>query len=154
MATRNRPHASFGIGAEQLLRMGELGPSLPAEQAVDRKISLDVVDEDQIGVLARKPGLLHNRGNHLLGAALDDALCEPYKDLDAILAEADLIIIGASNRLDMERGTYARRSTSCASLIQTPSPRPSSKSSRALCKSIATAGLPSSNLAWDCSTVS
>ena len=55
--------------------MGELGPSPPAEQAVDRKISLDVVDEDQMGVLARKPGLLHNRGNHLLGAALDDALC-------------------------------------------------------------------------------
>lgn len=134
--------------------MGELGPSPPLEQAVDREISLDVVDEDQIGVLARKPGLLHDRGSHLLGAALNDALCEPYKDLDAILAEADLIIIGASNGLDMERGTYARRSTSCASLIQTPSPRPSSKSLRALCKSIATAGLPSSNLAWDCSTVS
>ena len=134
--------------------MGELGPSPPPEQAVDREISLDVVDEDQIGVLARKPGLLHDRGSNLLGTTLNDALCEPYKDLDAILAEADLIIIGASNRLDMERGTYARRSTSCASLIQTPSPRPSSKSSRALCKSIATAGLPSSNLAWDCSTVS
>lgn len=55
--------------------MGELGPSLPAEQAVDRKISLDVVDEDQMGVLARKPGLLHDRGNHLLSTALDDALC-------------------------------------------------------------------------------
>ena len=68
----------------------------------------------------------------MLGTTLNDALCEPYKDLDAILAEADLIIIGASNRLDMERGTYARRSTSCVSLIQTPSPRPSSKSSRAL----------------------
>ena len=54
--------------------MGELRPSLPAEQAVDREISLDVVDEEQMGVLARKPGLLHNRGNHLLGAALDDAL--------------------------------------------------------------------------------
>ena len=134
--------------------MGELGPSPPPEQAVDREISLDVVDEDQIGVLARKPGLLHDRGSHLLGTTLNDALCEPYKDLDAILAEADLIIIGASNGLDMERGTYARRSTSCASLIQTPSPRPSSKSSRALCKSIATAGLLSSNLAWDCSTVS
>lgn len=66
-------------------------------------------------------------GTIWLSAALDDALCEPYKDLDAILAEADLIIIGASNGLDMERGTYARRSTSCASLIQTPSPRPSSK---------------------------
>ena len=133
--------------------MGELGLSLPAEQAVDREISLDVVGEDQIGVLARRPGLLHDGGNHLLSAALDDALCEPYKDLDAILAEADLIIIGASNGLDMERGTYARRSTSCASLIQTPSPRPSSKSSRALCKSIATAGLPSSNLAWDLSLI-
>ena len=54
--------------------MGELRPSLPAEQAVDREISLDVVDEEQMGVLAREPGLLHNRGNHLLGAALDDAL--------------------------------------------------------------------------------
>lgn len=128
--------------------MGELGPSPPAEQAVDRKISLDVVDEDQMGVLARKPGLLHNRGNHLLGAALDDALREPYKDLDAILAEADLVIIGASNGLDMARGAYARRSTSCASLIQMPSPRPSSKSSRALCKSVAAVGLPSLNLAW------
>lgn len=55
--------------------MGELGSSLPTEQAVDREISLDVVGEEQIGVLARKPGLLHNRGNHLLSAALDDALC-------------------------------------------------------------------------------
>ena len=54
--------------------MGELGPSPPAEQAVDREISLDVVDEDQMGILTRKPGLLHDRGNHLLGAALDDAL--------------------------------------------------------------------------------
>ena len=54
--------------------MGELRSSLPAEQAVDRKISLDVVDEDQMGVLTRKPGLLHDRGNNLLGAALDDAL--------------------------------------------------------------------------------
>ena len=134
--------------------MGELGPSPPAEQAVDRKISLDVVDEDQMGILTRKPGLRHDRGNHLLGAALDDALCEPYKDLDAILAEADLVIIGASNGLDMARGAYARRSTSCASLIQMPSPRPSSKSSRALCKSIAAVGLLSLNLAWDCETVS
>ena len=55
--------------------MGELRPSPPTEQAVDREISLDVVGEEQIGVLARKPGLLHNRGNHLLSAALDDALC-------------------------------------------------------------------------------
>ena len=83
-----------------------------------------------------------------------NALCEPYKDLDAILAEADLVIIGASNGLDMARGAYARRSTSCASLIQMPSPRPSSKSSRALCKSIAAVGLLSLNLAWDCATVS
>lgn len=57
--------------------MGELGPSPPTEQAVDREISLDVVDEEQIGVLAREPGLLHDRGNHLLSAALDDALCHP-----------------------------------------------------------------------------
>lgn len=74
MTTRYRPQAPFGIGTEQLLRVGELGPSPPTEQAVDREISLDVVDEEQIGVLARKPGLLHNRGNHLLSAALDDAL--------------------------------------------------------------------------------
>lgn len=38
--------------------------------------------------------------------------------------------------------------------IQTPSPRPSSRSSSALCKPIATAGSPSSNLAWDCATAS
>lgn len=55
--------------------MGELRPSLPTEQAVDRKISLNVVDEDQMGILVRKPGLFHNRGDHLLSAALDDALC-------------------------------------------------------------------------------
>ena len=54
--------------------MGKLGPSSPTEQAVDREISLDVVDEEQIGVLALKPGLLHDRGNHLLRAALDNAL--------------------------------------------------------------------------------
>lgn len=64
----------FGIGAEQLLGVGELGPSPPTEQAVDREISLNVVDKEQIGVLARKPGLLHDRGNHLLRAALDNAL--------------------------------------------------------------------------------
>lgn len=29
--------------------MGELGPSPPTEQAVDREISLDVVNEEQIG---------------------------------------------------------------------------------------------------------
>lgn len=56
VTTRYRPQASFGIGDEQLLRMGELGPSLPTEQAVDREISLDVVDEEQISVLARKGG--------------------------------------------------------------------------------------------------
>ena len=47
-----------------------------------------------------------------------------------------------------------RSTTRCATLIQMPSPRPSSKSSRALCKSIAAVGLPSLNLAWDCATVS
>lgn len=70
----HRSHASFGIGTEQLLRMGELRPSLPTEQAVDCEISLNVVNEEQMGVLARKPGLLHVRGNHLLRAALDNAL--------------------------------------------------------------------------------
>lgn len=40
----------FGISAEQLLGVGELGPSPPTEQAVDREISLDVVNEEQIGV--------------------------------------------------------------------------------------------------------
>lgn len=47
--------------------MGELGPSPPTEQAVDREISLDVVDEEQRGdcrpklpgrpVKARKKGV-------------------------------------------------------------------------------------------------
>lgn len=77
MTSRYRPHTPFGIGAEQLLSVGELGPSPPTEQAVNREISLDVVDEEQIGVLAREPGLLHDRGDHLLSAALDDALCHP-----------------------------------------------------------------------------
>ena len=77
MTSRYRPHAPFRIGAEQLLGVGELGPSPPTEQAVDREISLDVVDEEQIGVLAQEPGLLHDRGNHLPSAALDDALCHP-----------------------------------------------------------------------------
>ena len=54
----------------------------------------------------------------------------------------------------VEKGAYARRSTSGVSLIQMPSPRPSSKNSRALCKPIAMAGLPSLNLAWDCATAS
>ena len=62
MASRNRSQASFGIGAEQFLGMGELGSPPPTEQAVDREISLDVVDKEQIGVLARKPSLLHDRG--------------------------------------------------------------------------------------------
>lgn len=35
--------------------MGELRPSPPTEQAVNREISLDVVDEEQMGFLARKP---------------------------------------------------------------------------------------------------
>ena len=74
VTSRYRPHAPFGIGAEQLLGVGELGPSPPTEQAVDREISLNVVDKEQMGVLARKPGLLHVRGNHLLRAALDNAL--------------------------------------------------------------------------------
>ena len=56
--------------------------------------------------------------------------------------------------LETEGGAYARRSTSGVSPIQTPSPRPSSRSSSALCKPIATAGSPSSNLAWDCATAS
>ncbi|WP_417063596.1 hypothetical protein [Ellagibacter isourolithinifaciens] len=77
MTTRYRPQAPFGIGAEQFLGVSELGPSPPTEQAVDRETSLDVVDEEQMGVLARKPSLLHNRGNHLLSAALDDALRHP-----------------------------------------------------------------------------
>lgn len=49
---------------------------------------------------------------------------------------------------------YAHRLTSGVSPIQMPSQRPSSKSLRALCEPIATAGLPSSNLAWDCATAS
>lgn len=50
MTSRYRPHTPFGIGVEQLLRMGELRSSPPTEQAVDREISLDVVDEEQKGV--------------------------------------------------------------------------------------------------------
>ena len=73
--SRYRSQASFGIGAEQFLRMSELGPSSPTEQTVNCKISLDVMDEEQMGFLARKPGLLHDRGNHLLGSSLDDTLC-------------------------------------------------------------------------------
>lgn len=38
--------------------------------------------------------------------------------------------------------------------IQTPSPQPSSRGSSASCAPIATAGSPSSNLAWDCATAS
>ena len=49
MTSRYRPHAPFGIGAEQLLSVSKLGPSPPTEQAVDREISLDVVNEEQIG---------------------------------------------------------------------------------------------------------
>lgn len=74
MASRNRSQASFGIGAEQFLGMGELGSPPPTEQAVDREISLNAVDKEQISVLARKPGLLHHLGNDLLCPALDDAL--------------------------------------------------------------------------------
>ena len=44
-----RPHTPFGIGVKQLLGAGELGPSPPTEQTVNREISLDVVDEEQIG---------------------------------------------------------------------------------------------------------
>lgn len=47
MTSRYRSHAPFGIGAEQLLGVGELGPSPPTEQAVDREISLNVVDKEQ-----------------------------------------------------------------------------------------------------------
>ena len=35
------------------------------------------MDEEQISVLARKPGFFHNRGNYLLSATLDDALRHP-----------------------------------------------------------------------------
>ncbi len=73
MASRYCPHAPFGLSAEQLLGVGKLRPSPPTGQAVDREVSLDVVDQEQIGVLARKPGLPHDRGDHLLSAALDDA---------------------------------------------------------------------------------
>lgn len=47
MTSRYRSHAPFGIGAEQLLGVGELGPSPPTEQAVDREISLNVVNKEQ-----------------------------------------------------------------------------------------------------------
>lgn len=54
--------------------MGELGSPPPTEQTVDREISLNAVDKEQISVLARKPGLLHNLGNNLLCSMFDDAL--------------------------------------------------------------------------------
>lgn len=47
VTSRYRSHTPFGIGAEQLLGVGELGPSPPTEQAVDREISLNVVDKEQ-----------------------------------------------------------------------------------------------------------
>ena len=53
MTSRYRPHAPFGISAKQLLGVGELGPPPPTEQAVDREISLNVVDEEQWAYYAR-----------------------------------------------------------------------------------------------------
>ena len=47
MTSRYRSHAPFGIGAEQLLGVGELGSPPPTEQAVDREISLNAVDEER-----------------------------------------------------------------------------------------------------------
>ena len=71
--------------------MGELGPSPPTGQAVSREISLDVTDEEQMGFLTRKPGLLHNRGNHLLSAALDDALC--HAGVRVVIRVEQIIVI-------------------------------------------------------------
>lgn len=82
MASRNYPHAPFGISAEQLPGMGKLRPSPPTEQAVDREVSLDAVDQEQLSVLARKPGLPHDRGDHLLSAALDDARRQIFATVD------------------------------------------------------------------------
>mgnify|MGYP006982573112 FL=1 len=51
MTSRYCSKASFGIGAEQFLGVGELGSPPPTEQAVDREISLNVVDKEQVSVL-------------------------------------------------------------------------------------------------------
>lgn len=90
--------------------MGELGPSPPTEQAVDREISLNVVDKEQIGVLARKPGLLHDRGNHLLRAALDNAL--GHAGVRVVIRVEQIIVIVCRRALaegirlrSFERGT-------------------------------------------------
>ena len=71
--------------------MDELGPPSPTEQAVDREISLNVVDKKQIGVLTRKPGSLHNLGNHLLGPAFDDALC--HASVRVVIRVEQIIVI-------------------------------------------------------------
>ena len=106
MTTRYRSQASFGIGTEQLLRVGELGPPSPTEQAVDREISLDVMDEEQMGFLARKPGLLHDRGNHLLSAALDDALC--HAGVRVVIRVEQIIVIVCRRALGLHLRSFDR----------------------------------------------
>ena len=98
--------------------MGELGPSPPTEQAVNREISLDVMDEEQMGFLARKPGLLHDRGNHLLSAALDDALC--HAGVRVVIRVEQIIVIVcrramASTSVPSIGGAAARASSISAS---------------------------------------
>lgn len=90
--------------------MGELGSPPPTEQAVDREISLNAVDKEQISVPTRKPGLLHNRGNHLLCSALDDAL--RHAGVRVVIRVEQIIVIVCRRALaegirlrPLERGT-------------------------------------------------
>ena len=67
--------------------------------AGDREVSLDVVDEDQMGVLARKPGLSHGRGHggrsrgsivfNCSRAMVSHASCE------TILVEGDMALVSS-----------------------------------------------------------
>ena len=58
------------------------------------------------------------------------------------------------NRVLETEGSIHTSVDEMSPLIQTPSPQPSSRSSSASCAPIATAGSPSSNLAWGCATAS
>lgn len=99
--------------------MGELGPSPPTEQAVDREISLNAVDKEQIGVLARKPGLLHDRGNHLLRAALDNALGHAGVRV-VIRVEQIIVIVCRGVRTEGIRLRSFERGYGRATVLKTP----------------------------------
>lgn len=99
--------------------MGELGSPPPTEQAVDREISLSAVDKEQIGVLARKPGLLHDRGNHLLRAALDDALGHAGVRV-IIRVEQIIVIVCRGVRTEGIRLRFFERGHGRATVLKTP----------------------------------